>query len=149
MDNILSWLKECINTFEKWEVNPGNDTLEMTQECRDAIVEGLKRINTYITQTFDVEYLAEQVHNAWWATEKNVGLHAPNECEKGKTERKAHPGLYQDVPPANESTYKFYKWCPSCHTEMYPYAELPEYIKEYDRVTVRTVLDAMKKVGVG
>jgi hypothetical protein len=31
---------------------------------------------------------------------------------------------------------------------MYPYDELPENIKEYDRVTVRAVLQAMDELGI-
>lgn len=41
---------------------------------------------------------------------------------------------------------KFYKWCDKCHSDLYPYNELPENIKEYDRVTVKAVLSAAKHV---
>jgi hypothetical protein len=41
---------------------------------------------------------------------------------------------------------KFVKKCEKCHTDLYPYSELPENIKEYDRVTVRAVLHAIEKV---
>src|SRR4051812_16939877 len=33
------------------------------------------------------------------------------------------------------------------HPDMLPYAELPEHIKEYDRVTVRGVLDGIEAAG--
>ena len=61
---------------------------------------------------------------------KKQGFHAPLECEK----------YVQEVDN------KFTKVCEKCHTDMYPYDELPENIKEYDRVTVRSVLNAIKKV---
>lgn len=38
---------------------------------------------------------------------------------------------------------KFQVFCDKCHTDLYPYTELPEHIKEYDRVTVRRVLQAL------
>lgn len=41
---------------------------------------------------------------------------------------------------------KFKKRCEKCHPDMYPYEELSEKIKEYDRVTVRTVLNATNEI---
>ena len=38
----------------------------------------------------------------------------------------------------------FLKHCDKCHPDMYAYHHLPENIKEYDRVTVRAVLDAIE-----
>ena len=76
-----------------------------------------------------VELLASRVHDAWWEEKKNQGFHAPYECPSVK------PGVLYN---------KFEKLCDKCHTDMYPYEELPENIKEYDRVTVRTVLKAIK-----
>jgi hypothetical protein len=80
----------------------------------------------------NIEFLSEQVHNAWWAKKLKQGFHAP----------KYHDGMGRWINDED----KFVKICPSCHTDCYPYAELPESIKDYDRVTVRTVLDAIKKV---
>jgi hypothetical protein len=33
------------------------------------------------------------------------------------------------------------------HTDMQPYADLPEHIKKYDRVTTQTVVDSLKNRG--
>lgn len=75
-----------------------------------------------------VEALSEQVHNAWWEEKARQGFHAPKEC----------------LTLRSGDTYnKFQKYCDKCHTDMYPYNELPENIKEYDRVMVRTVLKAL------
>jgi len=41
---------------------------------------------------------------------------------------------------------KFDKVCDKCHPDMYPYEELSEEVKEYDRVTVRAVLAAQTKL---
>ena len=38
------------------------------------------------------------------------------------------------------------KRCDKCHTDLYSYSELPENVKEYDRVTVRAVLRAIKNI---
>jgi hypothetical protein len=88
----------------------------------------------------NVEFLSEQVHNAWWEEKKRQGFHSPSECENYKlaavaAERFGSGNIGEDA--------KFTKYCPKCHTDMYPYEELTENIKEYDRVTVRNVLDAV------
>jgi len=84
-----------------------------------------------LNKPYDIEFLSEQVHNAWWEEKKQQGFHAPDDCG------------WRNKDVLN---YKFHKWCDKCHTDMYPYAELPEHIKDYDRVTVRTVLAAIKKM---
>ncbi len=71
-----------------------------------------------------IELLASKVHDAWWDEKFNQGFHSPLSC------------------PAGEGT-KFEKRCDQCHTDMYPYNELPDNIKEYDRTTVRAVLNAL------
>jgi len=75
-----------------------------------------------------LEFLAEQVHNSWWEEKKKQGFHAPVDC-------------------VNFRGDKFAKHCDKCHADMYPYDELADNIKEYDSVTVRTVLDAIEKLG--
>jgi hypothetical protein len=85
----------------------------------------------------NIEFLSEQVHNAWWEEKKRQGFHAPNECPDFEPEK-----------PEFLITQKFTKHCGHCHTDMYPYAELPESIKDYDRVMVRTVLEAIRKMEV-
>lgn len=79
----------------------------------------------------NIEFLAEQVHNAWWEEKKRQAFHSPMEC-----------------PARFDAKYytKFVRICDRCHPDMYPYAEIPEHVKEYDRAIVRTVLDAIKKM---
>ena len=73
------------------------------------------------------EMIASNVHDAWLEEKKKQGFHSPMDC-----------------------TFtiggKFEKGCDKCHTDMYPYDELPENIKEYDRVTVTAVLHAISKI---
>ena len=73
------------------------------------------------------EVIAESVHDAWWTEKIKQGFHAPLRCPTtcGK---------------------KFEKNCEKCHADMYPYLELPENVKEYDRATVRAVLNAIKNI---
>jgi hypothetical protein len=85
-----------------------------------------------------LELLSEQVHNALMEEKLAQGFHAPNECDVNRQIQEA------GYPPKKD---KFEKLCKKCHTDLYPYSELPENIKEYDRVTVRAVLSAIKKLG--
>lgn len=71
-----------------------------------------------------IEYLSNKVHDGWWAEKRSQGFHAPL----------SHTG----------GSGKFEKRCDKCHADMYPYDELPENVKEYDRVTVRAVLVALE-----
>ena len=80
-----------------------------------------------------IEELSEEVHNAWMKEKLEQGFHAPNNCTW-------FPLIETD------ETNKFVKRCEKCHTDLYPYSELPENIKEYDRVTVRAVLGAIEKL---
>lgn len=79
-------------------------------------------------QNPDIEKVSAKVHDAWWEEKKAQGFHSPAEGH--------------DLP----SEYKFMTQCGRCHTDMYPYEELPENIKEYDRVTVRSVLKALAEM---
>lgn len=75
-----------------------------------------------------IEKLSSDVHDSWWDEKLKQGFHAPLDCPKVSA-------------PYN-------KWasnCDKCHNDMYPYNELPENIKEYDRVTVRKVLLSLSK----
>ena len=74
------------------------------------------------------ELIAAEVHNAWWEEKKRQGFHPPLECSQ------PIDGL------------KFEPHCDKCHIDMYPYDELPENVKDYDRVTVQVVLNAIEKV---
>lgn len=80
-----------------------------------------------------IEQLSSKVHDAWWNEKKSQGFHAPLSCPKRIL--------------ANEYT-KFKCVCEKCHTDMYPYEELPENIKDYDRVTVRMVLQSLDDLGI-
>lgn len=72
----------------------------------------------------NIEKLAEIVHDAWWRTKQLQGFHSPKACPRFGGE-------------------KFQPHCPECHVDMYPYDELPEHVKEYDRTTVRAVCSAI------
>jgi hypothetical protein len=80
-----------------------------------------------------IEKIAESVHNAWWNEKKEQGFHSPEDC----------PHAIESYQQG--SFEKFKKNCNKCHTDMYPYEELPEHVKEYDRVTVRAVLVILDK----
>ena len=131
-------------------------------ELIENITSNLKDLNEYITRiqkaynkeirkpdiysNYSLEFISEQVHNAWWDEKKRQGFHAPNDCKS-----KNHLSFQNADWKAQERLEdlhnpKFHKWCDNCHTDMYPYAELPENIKEYDRVMVRSVLNAIRKM---
>jgi len=93
---------------------------------------GEDSLQRFVIQLYDkLEEIAEKVHNAWWDTKKRQGFHAPLNCDSLK------PSTIPD---------KFERYCERCHTDMYPYKELSEDIKDYDRVTVKAVLDAVLQV---
>lgn len=94
----------------------------------------------------NVEFLSEKVHEAWQKEKVSQGFHAPNECKSRNHEHYLSSNWRERERFDNYHNPKFYKWCDKCHTDLYPYNELPENIKEYDRVTVRTVLNAIKEI---
>lgn len=79
-----------------------------------------------------LERLSAEVHNGWWDEKKKQGFHTPLNCPHRS--------------PTNEYG-KFEAVCEKCHADMYPYEELAENIKEYDRVMVRTCLKAIEDAG--
>ena len=83
------------------------------------------------------ETIASNVHDSWWEEKKKQGFHAPKDCKSQNA-----LDLCKHI-----EFYKFNTFCDKCHTDMYPYDELPENIKDYDRVTVDAVLSAIKKIG--
>lgn len=83
----------------------------------------------------NLEFLSEEVHNAWMAEKESQGFHSPLKCP-----------LYDSSDDKRQSTGKFTRKCGKCHTDLYPYDELPEHVKEYDRVTVKAVLRALEKL---
>ena len=87
----------------------------------------------------NIEEIAAKVHNAWLAEKMKQGFHSPLCCPN------AH-WTYASGEEAKER--RFEKRCDKCHPDMYPYGELPEHIKDYDRVTVKSVLDAIHLTGL-
>ena len=63
------------------------------------------------------------------------GFHAPDVCP-----------LYDPSDDKRTDSDKFTKHCGKCHPDLYPYNELAENIKDYDRVTVRAVIQAVEKL---
>ena len=88
-----------------------------------------------------VERISEKVHDAWAVEKRSQGFHAPNECES------EHRKSYQVADQKKKDRFddhfdsKTFEWCDECHSNLYPYGELPEDAKDYDRVTVRRVLE--------
>jgi hypothetical protein len=66
----------------------------------------------------NIEELAEAVHISWMDEKIIQGFHSTDEC---------------DTP----------RYCDRCHADLMPYSQLADNIKEYDRVTVRAVIDAI------
>ncbi len=83
------------------------------------------------------EQISSIVHNAWWKEKMAQGFHPPLHCAK------AIDGT-SDLP--EEADPKFTKRCDKCHSDMYPFEELPENVKDYDRVTVQAIIDAAKEI---
>jgi len=71
-----------------------------------------------------IEKLSEKVHDAWMMEKAAQGFHAPSYHRDGCSS------------------------CTKCHTDMIPYADLAENIKDYDRVTVNTVLQALDDLSI-
>lgn len=82
-----------------------------------------------------LEFLSEEVHKAWMEEKLSQGFHAPTDCP-----------LYNDADDSRNQSGKFTRHCGKCHTDLYGYEELPENVKEYDRVTVLAVIKAMEKI---
>lgn len=82
----------------------------------------------------DTEMLAEQVHISWMNEKVRQGFHCPMQCPNFPR---------KPVMMPQEGDVMFEKYCDKCHTDLYAYNHLPEHIKEYDRVTVRTVREAI------
>jgi hypothetical protein len=83
------------------------------------------------------EELSEEVHKSWMKEKLDQGFHAPDDCPTNGIEH-PHSNLIK--------IGKFEKHCDKCHPDLYPYSELRDNIKEYDRVTVKTVISAITKI---
>ena len=80
------------------------------------------------------EYLASKVHDAWWEEKAKQGFHSPNDGHNKDNVLSFSLAI----------ALKFDRRCEKCHADMYPYNELPWNVKEYNRVMVQTVLDAIE-----
>lgn len=92
----------------------------------------------------DVEEIASKVHDAWWEEKESNGFHSPNDCQSKNKESYSKSSWQNQDRFDTHFDSKTYKWCDKCHPDMYPYNELTENAKEYDRTTVTTVLKAMQ-----
>jgi hypothetical protein len=81
----------------------------------------------------NVELICDKVHQAWMKKKLDQGFHAPNVCP-----------LFDPSDDKRTDTGKFIRHCGKCHTDLYPYDELPEHVKEYDRITVKAVIQALE-----
>ena len=89
------------------------------------------------------ELIASNVHDSWWEEKEKQGFHAPCNCKS----QDAMDARALDIRSFGRYEFqKFYKFCDKCHADMYPYSELPENIKDYDRVTVSAVLKAISEI---
>jgi malate/lactate dehydrogenase len=79
-----------------------------------------------------LELVAEDVHTEWANEKQRQGYadHTLGTCL----------GLFDRDNPCQYTVGQH-------HTDMLPYASLPEPIKEYDRVTAKTVIDSLKNRG--
>ena len=88
-----------------------------------------------------IETLSDYVHQAWIA----------EKLKQGFADHPWHEAVSTDGPMGrcDRSFGDDPCWVGEAmhHTDMLPYAELPEHIKEYDRVTVRAVLEGIEKAG--
>jgi hypothetical protein len=112
-------------------------SLSLTEQpcdvIRAALNEAVKEREARLVPDSMVEALSAELHNAWWEQSKKAGRHAPMDCARASTNLILRQGI------------KFDKLCDKCRPDMYPYEELSEEVKEYDRVTVRAVLAAQAK----
>lgn len=93
-----------------------------------------------------IELISEEVHNAWMEEKIKQGFHNPDDCRSSNHLSFMNTDCKNQERLTDLHNPKFYKWCDKCHTDLYPYDELPDNIKEYDRVTVNAVINAMDKV---
>lgn len=104
-------------------------------------------MNTQILKE-NIEGISKEVHNAWMQEKLNQGFHSPNDCESSNHKSFQNASDHAKERLEDYHNPKFYKWCDKCHTDLYPYEELPENIKEYDRVTVKAVITAIEKLDI-
>lgn len=87
-----------------------------------------------------IEQLSEKVHASWMAEKVRQGFADHVWASDG--ERGEMRGCRVCI--AGRDYFRSYAMH---HTHMLPYADLPEHVREYDRVTVRAVLAAIEAAG--
>lgn len=80
----------------------------------------------------DFEEICAGVHDAWMREKARQGLHPPEDCFDYKSPNAASPN--------ERDKSKFRKFCKSCDESMYPYKELPQYVRDLVRVQANHVL---------
>ena len=70
-----------------------------------------------------LEKMAALVHDGWLEEKKRQGFHHPSKCD--------------DSFIISEHPLDYAGTCSKCHSDMKPYSELSENVKELDRVMVR------------
>lgn len=92
-----------------------------------------------------VEQLSDKVHQAWAAEKQRQGFaDHPYQGEWIGNSGRAWCGFVFDEHGGKRTCEEPQRLH---HTDMLPYADLAENIKEYDRATVRTVLGALREAG--
>jgi hypothetical protein len=89
-----------------------------------------------------IEQLAERVHASWAAEKQRQGFvdhpFQRDTSHSGQPMKCAQCGGLQRIGSHPDNNH---------HPDMLPYADLAENVKEYDRATVRAVLDAIHQAG--
>ena len=83
----------------------------------------------------NLELISDEVHKARMTEKISQGFHSPAQCTN-----------HDPSDDKRQTLNKFTKRCGKCHTDLYDYRDLPEHVKEYDRVTVRAVIKALEKL---
>lgn len=93
-----------------------------------------------------LDAIAKEVHNAWMEESARQGRVAPGTTKCPECDWK----LRERFECEHTGETKKYLHCDNCgrvyveHSDMIPYEQLPESVKEYDRATVWAVLNALK-----
>lgn len=74
-----------------------------------------------------LERMAEKAHCSWWMEKMRQGYHHPDDCKKSKMIT-----TLEELNPFSCISSE----CKKCHSDMKPYSELSEDVKELDRVMV-------------
>lgn len=130
----LSSFRDLLHDYDKEEISMSKIVEELNLA---AITWHLSQLSS-TPAVEDVEALAEKVHESWHKEKAKHGFHPPIDCPKKPS--------YPVIGSEDFNDMATNKHCDKCHPDMRPYNELPDNVKEYDRVTVRTVLKAQKEL---